>query len=108
MAPRVADIPPAQKVARRIALFLRFMRGRVVSSDMLVEYVYGDRPNGPPKHPVLMINMSLRSLRARGYPVGGVGRGYAWDEGLTFSGRRRLDRLDAGLFPRARGAATDK
>jgi hypothetical protein len=97
VAPRVADIPPAQRVARRIAGFLRFMRGRVVSSDMLVEYVYGDRPNGPPKHPVLMINMTLQSLRARGYPVGGVGRGFIWDEGLRFARRRRLDRLDATL-----------
>jgi hypothetical protein len=97
VAPRVADIPAAQKVARRIARFLRFMRGRVVSPDMLVEYVYGDRPNGPPKHPVLMIDMTLRSLRARGYPVGGVGRGFVWDEGLKFTRRRRLDRLDATL-----------
>jgi hypothetical protein len=97
VAPRIADIPAAQKVARRIAGFLRFMRGRVVSSDMLVEYVYGDRPNGPPKHPVLVINMTLRSLRARGYPVGGVGRGFAWHEGAAFTRRHRLDRLDATL-----------
>jgi hypothetical protein len=70
MTPRVADIPASQGVARRVAGFLRFMRGRVVSPDMLVEYVYGDRPNGPPKHAVLVIAMTVRSLRARGYPVG--------------------------------------
>jgi hypothetical protein len=73
------------------------MRGRVVSSDMLVEYVYGDKTGGPPKHPVLVINMTVRSLRARGYPVGGVGRGFVWDEGLAFARKRRLDRLDATL-----------
>ena len=92
MPPRVADIPANQVVARRIAGFLRFMRGRVVSAEMLIDYVYGDRPKGPPKHPVQVISITLRSLRLRGYPVGGVGRGYVWDEGRTFRhrhGRRR-------------------
>ena len=100
MAPRVADIPTRQVVARRIAQFLRFMRGRVVSTDMLVDYVYGDRPKGPPKHPVQIISLTLRSLRERGYPVGGVSRGFVWDEDRTFSARakrHRLDRLDPSL-----------
>ena len=86
MSPRVADIPGGQCVARRIAGFLRFMRGRVVSADMLIDYVYGDRPKGPPKHPVQVISITLRSLRARGYPVGGVSRGFVWDEDRTFRG----------------------
>ena len=98
MAPRVADISPRQVVARRIARFLRFMRGRVVSADMLIDYVYGDRPKGPPKHPVQVISITLRSLRDRGYPVGGVSRGFAWDEERTFRAKRhRLDRLDQSL-----------
>ena len=97
MAPRVADIPAGQVVARRIAGFLRFMRGRVVSADMLIDYVYGERPQGPPKHPVQVISITLRSLRDRGYPVGGVGRGFVWDEERSFRTRRRLDRLDASL-----------
>ena len=70
MTPRVADIPARQVVARRIARFPRFMRGRVVSANMLIDYVYGDRPEGPPKHPVQVISIVLRSLRSRGYPVG--------------------------------------
>jgi hypothetical protein len=75
------------------------MRGRVVSAEMLIDYVYGDRLKGPPKYPVQVISMTLRSLRARGYPVGGVKRGFVWDEERTFSARRthRLDRLDAKL-----------
>ena len=100
MTPRVADIPASQVIARRLAGFLRFMRGRVVATDMLVEYVYGDRPKGPPKYPVQVISIILRSLRARGYPVGGAGRGYVWDEERTFSRhrrRRRLDRQDASV-----------
>src|SRR5262245_26799390 len=99
MTPRVADIPVSQVIARRIAGFLRFMRGRVVATDVLVEYVYGDRPN-PPKHPVQVISTTLRLLRARGYPVGGVSRGFVWDEERRFfrhGRRRRLDRLDASL-----------
>ena len=68
---------------------------------MLVDYVYGDRPKGAPKHPVQVISIVLRSLRDRGYPVGGVGRGFVWDEERTFwargRGGRRLDRLDASL-----------
>jgi hypothetical protein len=88
-------------VALRIARFLRFMRGRVVSADMLVDYVYGDRPKGPPKHPVQVFSIVLRSLRARGYPVGGVSRGFVWDEERAFAphrgGRRRLDRLEDSL-----------
>ena len=105
MTPRVADIPPRQVVARRIARFLRFMRGRVVSANMLIDYVYGDRPEGPPKHPVQVISIVLRSLRGRGYPVGGVSRGFVWDEERTFSvrGRRRLDRLHPGLRRDDRG-----
>jgi hypothetical protein len=69
------------------------MRGRVVSTDILIDYVYGDRPRGPPKHPVQVISNTLRSLRARGYPVGGVRRGFVWDEDRIFAarGRRRLD-----------------
>ena len=97
MTPRVADIPSGQVVARRIAAFLRFMRGRVVSTDMLIDYVYGDRPKGPPKNPVQVICITLRSLRDRGYPVGGVGRGFVWDEQRTFRDRRRSNRLDASL-----------
>jgi hypothetical protein len=97
MVPRVADLPARQVIARRMAAFLRFMRGRVVATDMLVEYVYGDRPKGPPKNPTVVISITLRSLRARGYPVGGVGRGFVWDEERTFRGRRRQSRLDASL-----------
>ena len=101
MTPRIADIPAGQVVARRIARFLRFMRGRVVSADMLVDYVYGDRPKGPPKHPVQVISMTLWSLRGRGYPVGVVSRGFFWDEDrrLTHSRgkQRRQDRLDPSL-----------
>jgi hypothetical protein len=88
-------------IARRVARFLRFMRGRVVSADMLVDYVYGDRLKGPPKNPVQVISIILRSLRARGYPVGGVTRGFVWDEEGAFSphrgGRRRLNRPDESL-----------
>src|SRR5258708_1847906 len=97
MEPRVADIPPGHVVARRIAQFLRFMRGRVVPAEMLVEY---DRPNGPPKHPVQVINITIQRLRDRGHPVGGVrGRGFVWDKERTFSTRARgrsarRDRLD--------------
>ena len=89
MAPRVADIPPRQVVARRIAQFLRFMRGRVVSTEMLIDYVYGDRPEGPPKHPVQVINITIQRLRGHGYPVGGVSRGFVWDEERSFSTRAR-------------------
>jgi hypothetical protein len=88
-------------VTRRIARFLRFMRGRVVSADMLVDYVYGDRPEGPPKHAVQVISITVRWLRRRGYPVGRVTRGFVWDEKRTFralgGSRRRLKRLDASL-----------
>jgi hypothetical protein len=97
MTPRVADIPTSQVIARRIAGFLRFMRGQIVATDMLIEYVYGDRPNGPPKYPVQLISMTIRSLRARGYPVGGVTRSFVWDEERTFRQRRGLGRLDVSL-----------
>jgi hypothetical protein len=109
MAPRVADLPARQVVARRIAGFLRFMRGRVVSADMLIDYVYGDRAMGPPKHPVQVISMTLRSLRARGYPVGGLNRGFVWDEERTFSARRkrRLGRLDKKLAERDQASRID-
>jgi hypothetical protein len=95
--PRVADIPARQVVARRIARFLRFMRGRVVSTEMLVEYVYGGRPKGPPKNPTQVISNILRGLRSRGYPVGGVYRGFVWDEERTFRERPRSARLDPSL-----------
>jgi hypothetical protein len=97
MAPRIADIPARQVVARRIARFLRFMRGRVVSTDMLVEYVYGGRLKGPPKNPTQVISKIVRALRARGYPVGGVHRGFAWDEERAFREQPRLTRLDPSL-----------
>src|SRR5580765_2924360 len=97
MTPRVADIPRGHVVARRIAEFLRFMRGRVVPTDMLIDYVYGDRREGPPKHPLQVISITLHRLRGRGYPVGGVGRGFVWDEQRLFRRRVRLDRLDASL-----------
>jgi hypothetical protein len=92
MAPRVSELPFRQVVARRIAGFLRFMRGRVVSPEMLVEYVYGDRPKRPPKHPLTVISITLRLLQARGYPVCGVGRGFAWDEDRTARLRRQRAR----------------
>jgi hypothetical protein len=86
--PRVADIPARHVVTRRLARFLRFMRGQIVSTEMLVEYVYGDRPKGPPKNPSQVFSNSARWLRARGYPVGGTHRGFVWDEERTFRYRR--------------------
>jgi hypothetical protein len=79
-------------VARRIALFLRFMRGRVVSTDMLVEYVYGDRLKGPPRNPVQVFSATVRSLRVRGCPVVGDYRGFVWDEERRFRQRRESSR----------------
>jgi hypothetical protein len=85
-------------VTRRIAQFLRFMRGQVVSADMLVDYVYGDRSKGPPKHAVQILSMTVRWLRGRGYPVGKITRGFVWDEKRRFRARgQRLDRLDVSL-----------
>ena len=63
-------------------------------AEMLVDYVYGDRPKGPPKHPVQVINITLQRLRGCGYPVGSVRgrRGFAWDEDGTFRNRGRRKR----------------
>jgi hypothetical protein len=78
--PRIADIPARQVVARRVARFLRFMRGRVVPAAMLVEYVYGNRGKRSPRHPVRIIGIVARSLCRRGYPIRGVRGGFIWDE----------------------------
>jgi hypothetical protein len=88
---RVADIPSSQAVARRIARFLRFMRGRAVPVSMLVDYVYGDRPNGPPKHPVQSIYAIVWRLHGEGFPVGSVRKrgAFIWDEERVFAKRRR-------------------
>src|SRR5260221_4289117 len=84
---RVVDIPSRQAVARRIARFLRFMRGRAVPADMLIEYVYGDRPNGPPTYPLESIHGIVGRLNREGYPVGAVRRrgAFIWDEERVFA-----------------------
>jgi hypothetical protein len=91
VTPRVADIPVRQVVARRIARFLRFMRGRVVPAYMLVEYVYGDRPHGPPEYPLQSIYGIVWRLHREGYPVGNLrSRGaFIWDEERVFVRRRK-------------------
>jgi hypothetical protein len=73
------------------------MRGRAVPVDMLVDYVYGDRPNGPPKHSVQSIYAIVWRLHSKGFPVGSVRRarksgGFIWDEKRVFVKLRKRGR----------------
>ena len=82
--PRVAELPPRQVVARRIARFLRFMRGHIVPAAMLIDYVYSGRPSHQPRHPRQSIAITMCRLRRAGYPIMAVRTrdAFVWDERL--------------------------
>ena len=74
---------------------------------MLLEYVYGDRPEGPPKRAGQVISTTLWRLRRDGYPVGGVKgrRGYVWDEHGTFPLRAQRPRSGDAAAPQGKAEA---
>lgn len=63
-----------------VLVLLASVRGEIVSMDNLVDWLWGDSPNGGPDDPKRNIAIAIGKLRGRGVPIKTHGwRGYSYD-----------------------------